>query len=85
LGDCSDDLEASREDRTGITLRRLNQDGAHGRAGLGTVGSDRIEQTNPERFASDHMLAASEGRTGERQKEEQTSERGKEAVAGHKL
>jgi hypothetical protein len=73
FGDFSYDLEASREDRTGITLRRLNQDGADGRAGFGTVGSDRIEQTNPERFAGDHILAASKGRTGERGREEQTS------------
>src|SRR2546430_1834678 len=47
--------------------------GAYGRAEFGTVGSDRIDQTNPKRFASDHILAASEGRTGERGREEQTS------------
>ena len=77
FGDCSDDLEASREDRTGITLRCLNQHSAHGRAGFRTVGSDRIEQTNPKRFASGHILAASKAWTGEGEKDEQTSERGK--------
>ena len=71
--------KTGRESHSGDWIRT-----ARGRAGFGTIGSDRIEQTNPERFASDHLLAAIEGRTGEREREKQTSERGKEAPAGNK-
>jgi hypothetical protein len=77
FGDSSRNLKAGRKNRTRITLGRLNQDGAHGRAGFGTVGGDRIEQTDPKRFASRQILAARKAWTGEREKYEQTSERGK--------
>ena len=42
-GDFSVDFKAGREYRSIVAFRRLDQDGADGSAGLGTVGSDGIK------------------------------------------
>ena len=52
---------------------------AHNGAEFGTVGSDRLEQTNPKRSASRRILAVSKARARERKKVKQTSQRCKAA------